>query len=67
MTDEDKSWPDIDLYTVRQLARRLNCSERHVWRLIQEEEIEVVRHRRLTRVTGKAILEFIERNKKRGR
>jgi excisionase family DNA binding protein len=56
--------PQIDsqLLTAPDVAKRLGCSERHVWRLINDEEIEVFRHRGLTRITEKALAKFIARN-----
>lgn len=50
------------LLTIAETAQRLSCSERHVWRLIKDQEIEVVRHRGITRVPVDSVNEFIRRN-----
>jgi Helix-turn-helix domain len=52
------------LHTIPETAQRLKCSPRHVWRLVYDEEIEVVRHKGLTRITEQAIRDFIDRNTK---
>ena len=68
MTSADEPAPpargEQRLLTVPQVATSLSCSERHVWRLIKEGEIEAFRHRGLTRVTEEALRRFIEKHRK---
>jgi excisionase family DNA binding protein len=61
---DDQEAPRGHLLRVREVAQRLGCSVRHVWRLIDDEEIDTFRHRGLTRISEEALRRYIERNTK---
>ena len=54
---------DLDLLTVKQVAQRLNCSARHVWRLIAAGSLSAIRLGGLTRVSQAALSNFIAASK----
>lgn len=54
--------PHETLLTIPEVALRLKCSERTVWRLIKDEELPSVFFRKLRRVKEKAVDELINRN-----
>jgi excisionase family DNA binding protein len=62
--DANSSPRQADLLTIPEVAKRLSCSERHIWRLVRDKEIEVFRHRGLTRITARALERFIQMNQR---
>jgi excisionase family DNA binding protein len=52
----DRAAPAERDYTVRDLAARLQCSERHIWRLIDQGRVPgVLRIGRLVRLHGATV------------
>ena len=61
MSQEDKL-SEKYLY-VNSVAKRLNCSKKHIYKLIQDGEIKAIRlGARALRITESSLREFIEKN-----
>lgn len=58
-----RSGYEPDLITIKEAARQLVCSERHVIRLGESGELEIVRRGRYVRVTRSSLEAHIERHK----
>jgi excisionase family DNA binding protein len=59
----ENPFSNYPLLTVPEVAIRLKMSERSVWRLIANKEIQVLRFGRCTRITEEALQRFIDRHR----
>lgn len=57
----------LDLLTVQEVADRLRCSAKTVWRLVHDGEIESVKVGTLRRIAPEAIIAYKERLRDKAR
>ena len=57
---ENAKSSDLEFLTIRQVAARLQVSERSVWRWISDKELIVHRHGRWTRVHVDELERFLK-------
>jgi excisionase family DNA binding protein len=50
---------DLELLSIKQVAETLNCSKRHVWRLLAHGDLPAIRIGGLTRVSRADLNRFI--------
>jgi excisionase family DNA binding protein len=58
------STEELELLTIKQVASTLNCSERHVWRLLANGSLSAIRLGGLTRISRADLTRFIATSKR---